>query len=160
MKCINWTMVLLSILITGCAYIKIPVYPSLQPFEETVLDGKGEKKILLVDIAGVISEKKESTGLGLAQKSSLIDRIFTAAQALDAKLIDRVGYLDEALEEMKASLKLKDARLVTYHRPGAYKGTIYSGVPEASQNEINLITINTGEFDPLIGIQFMYLWGP
>jgi len=323
MKYIRWFICLLCIILTGCAYIKVPVYPSLQPFEETVLEGRGEKKILLLDISGVISEKKESTGLGLRQKASLIDRlkeelqkaegdsaivgaiirinspggsvtatdiihhemmtykkesnvrivacltgaatsgayyiasaadeiiahptsitggigviamkftiekllskigieeetiksgekkdlwspfrpskpeekaimqgiidtfherfvsvvyegrnrqlareeverladgrIFTAGQALDAKLVDRVGYLDDALEEMKASLKLEDARLIAYHRPGAYKGTIYSGMPEVSQNEINLIAINTSELDPLTGIQFMYLWRP
>jgi len=314
---------LFCIILTGCAYIKVPVYPSLQPFEETVLEGKGEKKILLLDVSGVISEKRESTGLGLRQKASLIDRlkeelrkaegdsaivgaiirinspggsvtatdiihhelmkykqernvrivacltgvaasggyyiasaadeiialptsitggigviamkftiekllskigieeetiksgdkkdlwtpfrpstpeeqmimqriidtfherfvsvvyegrkqqltkeeierladgrIFTAGQALDAKLVDRVGYLDDALKEMKASLELEDARLITYYRPGAYKGTIYSGMPEVSKSEINLIAINTSGLDPLTGIQFMYLWRP
>jgi len=323
MRYMTWSICLLCSILTGCAYIKIPVYPSLQAFEETVLEGRGEKKILLLDISGVISEKRESTGLGLRQKASLIDRlkeelqkaegdsaivgaiikinspggsvtatdiihhelmtykkerkvrmvacltgvatsggyyiasaadeiiahpttitggigviamkftiekllskigveeetvksadkkdlwtpfrpstpeekmimqgiidtfherfvhvvyegrkrqltkeeierladgrIFTAGQALDAKLVDRVGYLDDALEEMKASLELEDARLITYHRPGAYKGTIYSGVPGVSKNEINLIAIDSDSLDPLSGIRFMYLWRP
>ena len=323
MKYMKWSACLIFFILTGCAYIKVPVYPSLQPFEEKVLEGKGEKKILLLDISGVISEKKESTGVGLRQKASLIDRlkeelqkaegdsaivgaiirinspggsvtatdiihheltkykkernvrmvacltgvatsggyyiasaadeiiahptsitggigviamkftiekllskigveeetiksgdkkdlwtpfgpstpeewlimqriidtfyerfvhvvyegrrpqltkeeierladgrIFTADQALDAKLVDRVVYLDDAVERMKASLKLKDARVITYHRPGSYKSTVYSGLPEASQSEINLIAINTSDLDPLTGIQFMYLWRP
>jgi protease-4 len=84
-------------------------------------------------------------------------RIFTADQALGAKLVERVRYLDNAVEAMKASLGLKDARVITYHRSGAYKGTIYSGAPEASHTEINLIAINTGNLDPLTGIRFMYL---
>jgi protease-4 len=323
MRYMKWFICLLSIILAGCAYIKVPLYPSLQPFEETVLEGKGEKKILLLDISGVISEKKESTGLGSGQKASMIDRlkeelekavgdsaivgaiirinspggsvtatdiihhellnykkehrvrmvacltgvgtsgayyiasaadeitahptsitggigviamkftieqllskigieeetiksgdkkdlwtpfrpstpdetmimqriidtfhgrfihvvyegrkqqltkeeieeladgrIFTAGQALDAKLIDRVGYLDDAFEEMKASLGLGDARLIAYHRPGAYKGTIYSGMPAVSKNEVNLIAIDASELDLLPGIQLMYLWRP
>jgi len=323
MRYLNCILVPALLIITGCAYIKVPVYPSLQPFEEKVLEGKGEKKILVLDISGVISEEKQSTGLGLRQKSSLVDRlkeelqkaegdsaiagaiirinspggsvsatdlihhelmkykkenkvritacftgiatsgayyiasaadeitahptsitggigviamkfnieklltkvgveeetiksadkkdlwtpfrpstpeekkimqgiidtfherfvhvvhegrrpqltkeeigrladgrIFTADQALSAKLVDRVGYLDDALEEMKASLRLKDAKVITYHRPGAYKGTIYSGVPEDSHKELNLIAIHASTLDPLTGIRFMYLWRP
>ena len=53
-------------------------------------------------------------------------RIYTAGQALDLKLIDRVGYLDEAIEGVKKSLKLEKASIVVYHRAGSYKGTIYS----------------------------------
>jgi protease-4 len=323
MRYIKWFICLSCIILTGCAYITVSLYPSGQPFEETVLEGKGEKKVLLLDISGIISEKRKSSGLGLRQKTSLIDRlkeelqkaeadsaivgaiirinspggsvsatdiihhelmtykrernvrivacltgvatsggyyiasaadeiiahptsitggigviamkltienllskvgieqetiksadkkdlwspfrpstpdekmimqtiidafhqrfvnavyegrkpnltrkeiesladgrIFTAEQALDAKLVDSIGYLDDALEAMKASLRLDDARVVTYHRPGAYKGTIYSGMPEVSQSEINLIAINTSNLDPLTGIQFMYLWRP
>ena len=323
MRYLYWIPLLVIVILPGCAYIKVPVYPSLQPFEERVLGGTGEKKILLLDISGVISEKKESTQLGLTQKTSLIDRlkeelqkaegdsaivgviirinspggsvsatdiihhelmtfkeernvrivacltgvatsgayyiasaadeiiahptaitggigviamkftiekllakigieketiksadkkdlwspfrpstpeekrimqriidtfherfvhavyegrrpqltreeierladgrIFTADQALAARLVDRVGYVDDAIEAMKASLRLQDARVITYHRPGTYKGTIYSGLPEASPREINLIAINTSELDPLAGIRFMYLWRP
>jgi protease-4 len=323
MRYLNCILLLVFLILTGCAYIKVPVYPSLQPFEERVLEGKGEKKILLLDISGVISEEKKSTGLGLMQTTSLVDRlkeelqkaegdhaivgaiirinspggsvsatdiihhelmnykkernvrivacltgvaasggyyiasaadeiiahptsitgsigviamkftiekllskigveeetiksadkkdlwtpfrpstpeerlimqriidtfherfvhvvyegrrpqltkqeierladgrIFTADQALEAKLVDRVGYLDDAVERMKASVKVKDARVITYHRPGAYKGTIYSGVPGASGSEINLIAIDNDTLDPLAGIRFMYLWRP
>jgi len=87
-------------------------------------------------------------------------RVFTADQALEAKLIDTVGYLDEAVEEMKTSLDLKEAKVITYYRPGSYRGTIYSGLPDTSSNEINLISINGNGLDSLSGIRFMYLWSP
>jgi protease-4 len=317
-----WSIFLAFIFLSGCAFVKIPLYPSLQPLEETVIQGEGQNKILLLDISGVISEK-ESEGLGFAQKTSLVDRvreelqkaegdssiagaiirinspggsvtttdiiyhelmkfkkktdmriiacltgmatsggyyiasaadeiiahptaitggigviamkfnveklllkigiqgetiksadkkdiwtplrsstpeetqiiqtiinslherfvnvvlagrtsvltkeqierladgrIFTADQALEAKLVDRVGYLDEAVEEMKTSLDLKEAKVITYSRPGSYKSTIYSGLPDTSHNEINLISINGNGLDPLSGIRFMYLWRP
>jgi protease-4 len=323
MRYLDWILLLVFVILTGCAYIKVPVYPSLQPLEEKVLEGKGEKKILLLDISGVISEKKESRGLGLRQKASLVDRlkeelqkaegdsaivgaiirinspggsvsatdiihhelmkykkernvrivacltgvatsggyyiasaadeiiahptsitggigviamkfnvegllskigiqdetiksaekkdlwtpfrpstpeetqimqtiidnlherfldvvyagrkslltrqeiegladgrIFTSGQAMEAKLIDRVGYLDDAVEKMKNSLNLKDAKVITYHRPGSYRGTIYSGFPEASRSEINLLAINGDVLDLAAEIRFMYLWRP
>ena len=87
-------------------------------------------------------------------------RIFTADQALELKLIDRVGYLDDVVKEMKKSLKLEEAKVITYYRPGSYKGTIYSGFPVTSCKEINLIAINGDGINPLSGLQFMYLWRP
>lgn len=86
-------------------------------------------------------------------------RIFTAEQALEVKLVDRIGYLDDAVKEAKSSLKLKEAKVITYYRPGSYKGTIYSGSAIPSQ-EINFIAIN-GDFLSLMPeVQFMYLWRP
>ena len=87
-------------------------------------------------------------------------RIFTADQALAAKLIDKIGYLDDAVKAMKGSLDLADAKVITYCRPGSYKGTIYSGLPQGSDTDINLIAVN-GDFLSLIPeVQFMYLWRP
>ncbi|MFW6114966.1 MAG: signal peptide peptidase SppA [Thermodesulfobacteriota bacterium] len=323
MRYMQCALCLLCILLTGCAYVNVPLYSSLQPFEETVLEGSGEKKILLLNISGVISEEQHSPDLGLRQTTSLIDRvkeelekaerdrkivgtvirinspggsvsatdiihhelmnykkenkvkivacltdvatsggyyiasaadeiiahptsitggigvitmkftiekllskvgieqetiksaekkdlwspfrtstpdekmlmqtiidafhqrfvttvyegrkpkltrqevesladgrIFTAEQALDAKLIDRIGYLDDALKAMKTSLGLENPRVVTYHRPGAYKSTIYSGQPDSSQREIQFLGVQKNHLDPLAGIRFMYLWRP
>ncbi|MBW2341116.1 MAG: signal peptide peptidase SppA, partial [Deltaproteobacteria bacterium] len=81
-------------------------------------------------------------------------------QALEMKLIDRIGYLDDAVEEMKKALKLEDAKIVTYNRPRSYTGTIYSGLPVTSHKEINLIAINGDGLAAISGLQFMYLWRP
>jgi protease-4 len=323
MKYMNWFICVTFCIITGCAFIKIPLFPSVEPLEEKVLEGEGEAKILLMDISGIISEKKESKGLGSSQKISLVarikeeiqkaegdssiagviikinspggsvtatdiiyhelmqyrkqagvriiacltgtatsggyyvasaadeiiahptsvtgsigviamkfniekflskigvqeetiksgekkdiwspfrpstpdekdiiqtiintfherfvkvvfdgrkpllskeeierladGRIFTADQALEVKLIDRIGYLDDVVEEMKKSLNLKEARLIAYNRPGSYKGTIYSGLPDISHKEINLVAINGDGLSSISGVQFMYLWRP
>ena len=323
MKYMNWFICVAFCIITGCAFIRIPLFPSMQPLAEQVLEGEGQAKILLLNISGFMSEKKKAKGLGFAQKTSLVaqikeelqkaegdssivgvifkinspggtvtasdiiyhelmqfkkktgvriiacltglatsggyyvasaadeiiahpttitggigviamkfnveglfakigvqeetiksgdkkdiwspfrpstpeereimqtiidqlherfvkvvlagresllskeeierladGRIFTAGQALELKLIDRVGYLDDAVKEMKKTLKLEEAKLITYYRPGSYKGTIYSGFPVTSYKEINLIAINGGGIDPLSGLQFMYLWRP
>ncbi|MCK5244712.1 MAG: signal peptide peptidase SppA, partial [Desulfobacterales bacterium] len=44
-------------------------------------------------------------------------RIFSADQALDMKLIDQIGYLDDTIHEMKQELGLKEATVIAYLRP-------------------------------------------
>jgi len=323
MKYVNWFIGLMFLIVTGCAFVTIPLFPPVQPLQEQVLEGEGQAKILLLDISGIISEKKESKGLGLSKKYSLVaqikeqlqkaegdssivgvivrinspggtvtatdtiyhelmqfkkracvriiacmtglatsggyyvasaadeimahptsitgsigviatklnvdkllskigieeetlksadkkdiwsplrpstleekeimqtiintlherfvnvvlagrksllskeeierladGRIFTADQALEVKLIDRIGYLDDAVNEMKESLRIAEAKVITYYRPGSYKATIYSGSPVTPHKEINLIAINTDGLAPLSGVRFMYLWRP
>ena len=87
-------------------------------------------------------------------------RIFTADQALEAKLIDRVGYLDDAVKITKQSLGIEKASIITYYRPGTYKGSIYSALPKAHQNTVNLIAINGEGLTTPPGVRFMYLWLP
>jgi len=87
-------------------------------------------------------------------------RIFTADQALEAKLIDRVGYLDDAVKITKQFLGIEKASIITYYRPGTYKGSIYSALPKAHQNTVNLIAINGEGLTTPPGVRFMYLWLP
>lgn len=71
-------------------------------------------------------------------------RIFTASQAKDLGLVDKLGYLDDALELAKKEAGLEEARVVRYHRPGSYRPTVYSLLPELE----------------LAAPQFLYLWFP
>jgi len=318
----TWPILLVFIVFTGCAIVKIPLFPSPQGLEEQVLEGEGQAKILLLDISDVISDKKKTNGIGFRQRTSLVarikeeiqkaekdkavvgiivrinspggtvaatdtiyhelvefkkrtgariiacvtglaasggyyvasaadeiiahptaiagnigviamkfnveqllskigiqeetiksadkkdiwspfrpstpeeteiiqtvintlherfvdvvyagrkprltkeeverladGRIFTAEQALEVRLVDRIGYLDDAVKEMKDFLKLEEAKVVTYYRPGSYKGTIYSG-PATPYQEINLIAINGDLLSLMPRMQFMYLWTP
>ena len=320
MRYMKWSVCVAFLIVTGCAYVRIPFFPPVQPLQEQVLEGEGKAKVLLLDISGIITEKKRSgfsrkdslvarikeelqkaegdgsivgiivrinspggtvtatdtiyhelmqfkkradvkiiaclTGLAtsggyyvasaadeivahptsitggigviavkftvdkflskigieqetiksadkkdlwsplrpstseereiiqtivnnlherfvevvLAGRGSFLSkeeierladgRIFTADQALEARIIDEVGYLDDAVEEMKRSLELEEAKVITYYRPGSYKGTIYSGFPVTSDKEINLIAINGDGLSIMPGVQFMYLWRP
>lgn len=83
-------------------------------------------------------------------------RIYTSEQALEAKLVDHIGYLDEIVDVMKKTLGVKEAKVVTYHRLGEYKGTIYSAFPEQS-HILHLLREGFGHFSQ---IEFMYLWMP
>ncbi len=94
-----------------------------------------------------------------AELEKLADgRIFTAEEAAAARLIDRVCYLDDTVAAMKKRLNLKEARIVTYSRPGSYHGTIYSGVVPETPQTFNLININADGLDLLSSTEFLYLW--
>jgi protease-4 len=71
-------------------------------------------------------------------------RIFTAAQARSLKLVDKVGYLDDAVKAARQRAGLPEAQVVIYQRPDSYRPTVYSLGPELFQD---------------LGPQFLYLWG-
>lgn len=85
-------------------------------------------------------------------------RIYTAQQALENKLVDKIGYLDEAILLAKEEAQIEEARVVIYHRPGAYKNNIYSKL--TGQNAINLVNIDLRSFIKSGTPSFMYLWAP
>jgi protease-4 len=102
--------------------------------------------------------------LGEEEVKALADgRILTAGDALDARLIDQMSYLDETIDTMKKALHIENVKVVTYVRPKTFKSNIYSGYPEMplhGPQVINLISINAEDLALFSGVQFMYLWNP
>ncbi len=92
-----------------------------------------------------------------AEVRALADgRIFTAAQAADAKLVDRVGYLQDALEEAKRLAGLKAAQLVMYSRKPQKMENPYSA-------NASMTGLPAGELEQarrLLGFHLHYLWEP
>ncbi|HEY3308181.1 MAG TPA: signal peptide peptidase SppA [Desulfuromonadaceae bacterium] len=82
-------------------------------------------------------------------------RIYTAGQALEARLIDRIGYLDDVIATIRKQAGDDKARVVSYYRPGNYKGSIYAGAGERD----GLVDTLSG-FSSFSGGSFMYLWRP
>ena len=87
-------------------------------------------------------------------------RIYTARQALEYGLIDQIGYLDEAITLAKQEAGLTTARVIIYHRPGAYRNNIYSQLGNSSFSTINLLNIDLKTFVRSGTPSFMYLWAP
>lgn len=85
-------------------------------------------------------------------------RVYTAEQAAAAKLIDRAEYLDDTINGMKKELGIKEAKVVSYYRPGDYRGSIYSAADAGAASGVNLITINADGLEMLSSPQFLYLW--
>ena len=82
-------------------------------------------------------------------------RIYTARQALQARLVDGTGYLDDVISAMRKQIGDEQARVVSYYRPGSYLGSIYDG-GEAKSGLAGMLGA-TNEFS---GGSFMYLWQP
>lgn len=123
-----------------------------------------ERKILLGVISGMYDRFLEvilegRKGLNRDDLRKIADgRIYNARQALDLKLIDAIGYLDEAVEAAKESAGIKEARLITYATPRSYRNNIYSKI-EPKPAEVNLVNLDPG-FSRRFGFSFMYLWMP
>lgn len=77
-------------------------------------------------------------------------RIYTAEQAKTAGLIDDIGYLDDAVSVLRETAGLSTATVVTYARPGEYKGSLYA----APVVNIDLDLWPAGQPG------FLYLWQP
>ena len=98
-------------------------------------------------------------------------RVYTAAEAKAAKLIDDVGYFDDALAAVKALAGVKEARVVAFERKGLGNGrrTIYSTsladpigasfLGRGQEGDRNLVKIDAGPVLPS-GPVFKYLWMP
>lgn len=85
-------------------------------------------------------------------------RIYTAQQAKDLGLVDRVGYLEEAVDLAKQAARLPEARVVMYHRPREYRANIYSGTPVPEPVQPSLLQLSSLLIGP--GPRFLYLWWP
>jgi protease-4 len=101
----------------------------------------------------------ESRKIPEARVRALADgRIYTGEQAKALGLVDRIGYLDEAVEAARQAAGLKDARVIMYHRPKEYRANFYSTTPAAGGTDAAL-----GQLAAALagsGPRFMYLWWP
>jgi len=131
-----------------------PSTPEEQKMLQNIIDR------LFARFVGVVCANRQKL-LTEQQVRGLADgRILTADEALEAKLIDQVAYLDETIDTMKEALAIKEACVVTYARPETFSSNIYSEMPQPGPLVINLLSINSEEFSMLSGAQFLYLWNP
>jgi protease-4 len=118
-------------------------------FQETI-DSFHERFVQVVD--------EGRPGLDKAAVKALADgRVYTAREALDNKLVDQIGYLDDAVEAMQHDLGVKEVALVTYTRPGEYRADIHS---PSSGPTINMVQVDLGLSFDAGAPRFMYLWLP
>jgi protease-4 len=105
----------------------------------------------------VVTSRKN---LNMDQIRKLADgRIYTAQQALESGLVDQIGYLEDAITAAKHESGIKEARVVTYYRPGAYKQNIYSQMGGGDRT-VNLINFDLRSLFQDGTPRFMYLWMP
>ena len=87
-------------------------------------------------------------------------RVYTAQQALDEGLIDRIATLRVAIDLVKERIGAKHVRLVTYHRPLEYRPNYYALGHTRLGGNINLLNIEFASDLIPATPRFMYLWAP
>lgn len=84
-------------------------------------------------------------------------RVLTAQQALDLHMVDRIGYLDDALDEAYRLAGIQHAEVVLYRHFPSYNSNIYSAAsaaPDPLARGLDLL------LPPQAGAVFLYLWTP
>jgi len=104
--------------------------------------------VVLAGRAGLTREKLQGWADG---------RVFTAEQAKEAGLIDKIGYPLEAVAWAKQLAGVEKARVVIYHRPLGYKPNIYASAGTNVEAGA-LVNIEIPEWLRAEGPQFLYLW--
>jgi len=86
-------------------------------------------------------------------------RVYTATQALELGLIDRIATMRDTIGDLKGKIGAVPIQVVTYHRPLGYKPNYYA---EASSSpvEVNLLKLGTSAIGDPFTPQFLYLWAP
>ncbi|HDZ69052.1 MAG TPA: signal peptide peptidase SppA [Phycisphaerales bacterium] len=98
----------------------------------------------------IVDEGRES--LTLADVKRLADgSIYSAPEALDEKLIDEIGYLDEAIEQVKLLAGIEEAQVVEYRKAFSLTDFLYS----RSQS---FLKIDRAALYELGTPQVLYLW--
>jgi protease-4 len=103
--------------------------------------------------------KEQRPGVDLAGGTTFDGRVFTARQALERKLIDGIGYLDDALETARELAGQPCASAVLYHRCTDPAWTAYAITPNHPL-QASLLPISIPGMDRSRLSTFLYLWQP
>ena len=99
----------------------------------------------------IVAEGRKSS-LTLENVRELADgSIYGAQEALDKKLIDDIGYLDEAIELVKSMAGIGEAQVVEYRRPFSISDILMS-------SKSNLLNINRNTLHEFGTPETLYLW--
>ena len=103
---------------------------------------------------GIISEER---GIDLNEVKKLADgRVYTAKQALELGLVDSIGTLDDALDEMTAEYELQDCEVIdVVYQDDSLWGSLLSGaqIPDIKGGDVSAI-LNTIEGDRRFPISY------
>ena len=59
----------------GCTLFNFQLGPTLNPLEEKVILGEGDTKVLLVEIEGMIWDRKKRNLLGSSYETGMVERV-------------------------------------------------------------------------------------
>jgi len=121
-----------------------PTGEELKYLEDRVLNPAYERFVQ------VVADGRPS--LTVADVKELADGgIYGAAEALDEKMIDKIGYIDAAIEEVMSLAEIEEAQVVEYRKPFSLAGLLKS-------QSGNILKIDRNTLYELSTPQFLYLW--
>ena len=131
-----------------------PSTPEEQKVFQELTDRMGKKFLDLV----AKHRKMDQTVLSLISSA----RIYLADEALQLKLIDRIGYLSDAIAEAKELAGLsKEAKVVVYRRDKYSNDNLYNMSTSLYNGQsLSLVDLNLSEIIPALSPGFYYLWAP
>ena len=89
-------------------------------------------------------------------------RVFGAREALEVGLVDRIGYLDDAIARAKELAGVDDAAVVAYQRPFHHRENIYSSAEDvpAPRADGDRLVPTLRELLRPPRAELLYLWSP
>ncbi len=104
----------------------------------------------------VLSNRTELTRDELLELAD--GRVYTAKQALEAKLIDEIGFFEDAVSAVKQEGNIAAASIVAYEWPWNHKYDVYSMMAPGRPIDINLLKLDIGTLDSFGRPGFYYIW--
>jgi len=130
------------------------------PFRSMREDERAEIQGVIDDLHARFEEVVDAgrPGLDAEEVARLADgRIFTAPRALEAGLIDQVGYLDDSVRALEERAGLERSRVVVYHRPSEYRDNLYTRSRQPALSlDVDVIDLGQVFLPP----GFYYVWPP
>lgn len=93
------------------------------------------------------------------QKAYADGRVVAASKALSLHLVDRLGYIHDAIQEAQQLASIPDAEVVLYHRPNAPARSLYAIAPTPPHLS-EAIPFSYPGLDRGKLPSFLYLWQP
>lgn len=105
----------------------------------------------LARFINIVAEGRKDV-LSLEEVTSLADgSIFEAPEAVNVKLIDSVGYLDDAIELVKTLAGLKNAKVIRYRKPFSFSDLLTTSTQ-------SIFKLDRSTLNELSTPQRLYLW--
>ncbi len=134
------------------------------PFEEL----KPEQRVIFQNIINelydqfvdVVAEGRSE--LTREQVMPLADgRVYTAKQAIELKLIDRIGSIREAIALAKEKSGIENAKVISYRRPHVRAPNYYARHDQdPATGNVTLLNIDLGATGQSYRAPFLYVWNP
>jgi protease-4 len=97
--------------------------------------------------------------LTAARARQLADgRVYTADQALSHGLVDRLGYVPDAIDMAKRAAGVEEASVIVYQRPREYRATYYARADASDTALPTSLASLAAVLGP--GPRFLYVWWP